>query len=108
MTVHFSEDEIKTMQTALDRWGLNAQAGQTVEECAELIVALQKYVNRSQPEMIENILDEIADVEMMLAQMRLVLSIDDDTLRKRIEYKFEKLNQYLSDDETRRKKRCEN
>ena len=60
-----------------------------MEECAELIVALQKYVNRSQPEMIENILDEIADVEMMLAQMRLVLSIDDDTLRKRIEYKFD-------------------
>ena len=97
--VHFSDAEVKIMQTALDQWGINAQVGQTVEECAELIVALQKYVNRTpQPEMVENILDEIADVEMMLAQMRLVLGIDDDALRKRIEYKFERLNRYLDEE----------
>jgi len=100
VNVHFTENQVNVMQTALDRWGLNAQVGQTVEECAELIVALQKYVNRTfQPEMIENILDEIADVEMMLAQMRLVFGIGDDALRKRIEHKFERLNQYLSRDE---------
>jgi NTP pyrophosphatase (non-canonical NTP hydrolase) len=100
MKVEFTESEIKTMQTALDRWGINAQVGQTVEECAELIVALQKYINRTpNPGMIEIILDEIADVEMMLAQMRLVLGINDDALRKRIEYKFEKLKQYLSNDD---------
>ena len=100
MKVEFTESEIKTMQTALDQWGLNAQVGQTVEECAELIVALQKYINRTpQPGMIENILDEIVDVEMMLAQMRLVFGISDDALRKRIEYKFQRLNQYLSKNE---------
>ena len=100
MNVQFSETQIKTMQTALDRWGLNAQVGQAVEECAELIVALQKYVNRTpQPGMVENILDEIADVEMMLAQMRLVLGIDDDALRKRIDIKFSRLEKYLSEDE---------
>jgi len=100
MTVQFTENEVKIMQTALDQWGTTTQVGQTIEECAELIVALQKYVNRTpQPNMIDNILDEIADVEMMLAQMRLVLNIDDAALRKRIEYKFERLNQYLSKDE---------
>ena len=100
MKVQFTEDEVKTMETCLNKWGLNAQVGQTVEECAELIVALQKYINRTpQPKMLENILDEIADVEMMLGQMRLVLGIDDSTLRKRIEYKFERLNQYLLRDE---------
>jgi NTP pyrophosphatase (non-canonical NTP hydrolase) len=96
MKIDFTESEIKTMQTALNQWGLHAQVGQTVEECAELIVALQKYINRTpKPGMVENILDEIADVEMMLAQMRLALGIDDDALRKRIEYKFERLNRYL-------------
>jgi len=100
MKVQFTENEVKTMHTALSQWGLNAQVGQAIEECAELIVALQKYTNRTpQPGMVENILDEIADVEMMLAQMRLALGISDDTLRKRIEYKFERLNQYLSKDE---------
>jgi len=100
MKVQFTDSEIKTMQTCLNQWGLHAQVGQAIEECAELIVALQKYVNRTpQPGMIENILDEIADVEMMLAQIRLVLGIDDDALRKRIEHKFERLGQYLSRDE---------
>jgi len=100
MKVEFTENEVKTMQTCLDKWGINAQVGQTVEECAELIVALQKYVNRTpQPGMVENILDEIADVEMMLGQMRLVLGISDEALRERIEYKFERLNQYLKKDE---------
>jgi len=100
MKVQFTENEVKTMHTALNQWGLNAQVGQTIEECAELIVALQKFTNRTpQPGMVENILDEIADVEMMLAQMRLALNIDDNTLRKRIEYKFERLNQYLLKDE---------
>ena len=100
MKVQFTENEVKIMQAALNQWGLNAQVGQTVEECAELIVALQKFINRTpQPGMIENILDEISDVEMMLAQMRLILCIDDDTLRKRIEHKFERVNQYLLRDE---------
>jgi len=97
MKIQFTESEVKTMQTALDRWGLNAQVGVAVEECAELIVVLKKYVNRSKKPDVDEILDEIADVEMMLAQMRLSLGIDDDTLRKRIEHKFGKLNQYLSE-----------
>jgi len=96
MNVQFTEDEVKTMQTCLDQWGVKPQVGQAIEECAELIVALQKYINRSpQADMIENILDEIADVEIMLAQMRLVLEISDSTLREQIEYKFEKLSRYL-------------
>jgi len=100
MKVQFTEKELKIMEKCLDQWGQNAQVGQTIEECAELIVALQKYTNRTpKPGMIENILDEIADVEMMLAQMRLVLGIDDAALRQRIEYKFERLEGYLSKDE---------
>ena len=102
MKVEFTENEIEIMQTALDQWGMNAQVGQTVEECAELIVALQKYINRTpQPGTVENILDEIADVEMMLAQMRLVLGIDDNALCERIKYKFERLNQYLLKDRSK-------
>ena len=98
MKVQFTDNEVKTMLTALEKWGINAQVGQTIEECAELIVALQKHINRTpHPESVSNILDEIADVEMMLAQMRLILDIDDDALRKRIEYKFERLDKYLSE-----------
>ena len=96
MKVEFSEAQIQLMQTALDKWGLAAQAGQTIEECAELIVALQKHINRKpSQDTMEGIVDEIADVEMMLAQMRLVFGVDDDAFKMRIERKFAKLNEYL-------------
>jgi len=99
MKVEFTENEVAIMQTALNQWGLNAQVGQAIEECAELIVALQKFINRTPKiESVDVITDEIADVEMMLSQLRLALDINDDTLRKRIEYKFSRLSKYLSDD----------
>ena len=98
MKIEFTETEISTLQTVLEQWGLKAQVGQAIEECAELIVALQKHVNRTPTsDTLENIIDEVADVEIMLAQMCLVFGIDDDTLRKRIECKFKKLNHYLSE-----------
>jgi NTP pyrophosphatase (non-canonical NTP hydrolase) len=100
MIVKFTENEIAAMQTALDKWGLDAQCDQTVEECAELIVALHKQVKRSpKPDTLDDVIGEIADVEMMLAQMRLAFGIDDETLRKRIEQKFEKLSHYLRDED---------
>ncbi|MCL2109165.1 MAG: hypothetical protein FWH20_07460 [Oscillospiraceae bacterium] len=83
------------MQRALDSWGFEPQFGVAVEECAELIVALQKYVNRSIKPSKDELLDEIADVEMMLAQVRLALKLDDELLRKRIDSKFEKLSKYF-------------
>ena len=83
--------------------GAASQVGMAVEECAELIVALQKYVNRTpKPDTIDNVLSEIADVELMLAQMRVVLNIDDETLRKRIEEKLERLRVSFEEDESRK------
>ena len=98
MKVEFTAKDVNIMQTALDKWGLEAQVGQTVEECAELIVVLQKYVNRTVKPSVDDVLDEIADVEMMLAQMRLTFGIEDEMLAKRIKQKFAKLEKYLKED----------
>jgi NTP pyrophosphatase (non-canonical NTP hydrolase) len=89
MKVQFTDRQIDAMQHGLDIWGLSAQCDQTVEECAELIVALQKYVKLTpKPGTLDVVIDEIADVEMMLVQMRLAFGIDDETLRERIDRKF--------------------
>jgi hypothetical protein len=84
------------MRTALGRWGGAAQVGVAVEECAELIVALQKHINRTTThDTVEIILDEIADVEIMLAQLRLNFGISDEMLKKQIKNKFVKLDKRL-------------
>ncbi|MCL2741406.1 MAG: hypothetical protein FWE70_04765 [Oscillospiraceae bacterium] len=98
MTLTFTEGEVGMMRAALERWGLASQVGQAVEECAELIVALQKYsVRTRRPEAEEAVLDEIADVEMMLGQLRLALGVSDAALRGRMEAKFKKLGEYLAE-----------
>jgi len=96
MKTEFTKEQIKSMQRALDKWGLNSQVGMAIEECAELIVVLQKYINREKQPSLEEIIDEIADVEMMLAQMRLVFDVSDGVIKKRIEQKFKKLDEYLA------------
>ncbi len=47
MSLRFDDRQTAMMWTALGRWGEAAQVGQAVEECAELIVALQKNSNRT-------------------------------------------------------------
>lgn len=56
---------------ALDKWGPDAQMGLVVEECAELIAAINKFGrNRATP--LPALLEEIADVEIMIEQMHVI------------------------------------
>lgn len=96
LILHFDSDKVEMMIKALEKWGVEAQVYQTVEECAELIVALNKHVTRIPTDKsLDNIIDEIADVEMMLAQMRITFGISDEAIQERIAQKFEKLKVYL-------------
>ena len=96
MKIQFSESQVGLIKEALEKRGETAQINKTVEECAELIVALQKYMSLPKlPGTTDGILDEIADVEMMLAQMRYTLGISDNDLHERIQRKFELLSGYL-------------
>ena len=42
MKVEFTKNQVEVMQKALGIWGLKAQVGVTVEECAELIKAAEE------------------------------------------------------------------
>lgn len=54
-------------QEALEAWGLESQVRQTIEELAELMLALCKKLRGS--DNIEQIAEEIADVEIMLEDL---------------------------------------
>jgi hypothetical protein len=53
---------------ALKTWGIASQVEMMIEECAELVVALQHW-KRSRS---SDVVSELADVEIMLDQMRLI------------------------------------
>ena len=64
-----------------DYYGLDAQINQSMEEMAELIQALNKYrrANRSLIE-LRNVIEEIADVEIMLEQLKYLLDIEPERI----------------------------
>jgi NTP pyrophosphatase (non-canonical NTP hydrolase) len=62
---------------ALKYWGFKAQIEQTQEECAELIVVLNKFFNRKLSHIsLNDVASEIADVEIMCQQMRIIVGDD--------------------------------
>ena len=65
-------------------YGYEAQSNQLVEECAELIQAVSKYRRAVTDEekliALENFIEEIADVEIMLEQIKYLLQIPEDGL----------------------------
>lgn len=57
-----------------------------MEECAELIKATNKmlrYADRpAEPEYYANLVEEIADVEIMLYQLKVMFNVSDDEVFK--------------------------
>ncbi|MFW6145539.1 MAG: hypothetical protein ACOC4Y_01940 [bacterium] len=60
---------------AIDLWGAESQLLQAVEECNELSKAIIKYLNRGGDR--ENVKEEIADVDIMLGQLKCLFSETD-------------------------------
>ena len=60
-------------------YGYESQIDQMCEECAEFIVARSK-VRRNVPGSWDNLIEEIADISIMVDQMKLI--IGEDTINK--------------------------
>jgi hypothetical protein len=63
---------------ALLTWGLDAQIKVAIEELAELIVELAKLGRAVNGSTKADIAGEIADVEMMIGQMKYALEIENE------------------------------
>lgn len=63
----------KVYSKAIDQYGLEAQMNQLQEECAELIVAVNKY-RRNGSVAEPDLLEELADVTIMVEQITLALN----------------------------------
>ena len=81
--------DIKSMcKEVADRYGYPAQSNQLVEECAELIQAINKYRRYGNTDALDNYIEEIADVEVMLEQIKYLIGITEDQLNEVKLYKL--------------------
>jgi len=90
--------DIKILQNAIDKWGADAQIEMIIEECAELILALQKIkrhhkTKEDKNQAYFNVSDEIADVKIMIAQSELLF--DKELINSRVEFKMNRLSDKL-------------
>lgn len=92
----FIDKEI--LHKAIDAWGANAQIELIEEECLELALALQKLKRKrgSEIEKYNSIIDEIADVKIMIEQAQIIFSQDE--INKRVDYKMNRLRERLIED----------
>lgn len=87
-------DEEKIKKIA-DTYGYDSQSRQCIEEMAELIQAINKYWRKDlkcgqlEPSKL-SIIEEIADVEICLAQMKYLLEIHDEDINKAISKKLDR------------------
>jgi NTP pyrophosphatase (non-canonical NTP hydrolase) len=77
---------------ALKKYGYSAQVLQTMEECGELIAALNQFVFRKRIS-AEKLASEIADVEIMCDAMRSM--VGDDLVDKQVLKKLNRLKKRL-------------
>lgn len=78
------------LKQAIQKWGNNSQMDMVIEERAELIKAINKFRRSPTSENLKELCGEVADVEIMCEQARIMLNKNGliDTIK---EEKLERL-----------------
>lgn len=90
----------QVFKQSIEIYGKEAQSRQVMEECAELIQAINKCLRYpSKEECKNNLIEEICDVEIMLFQLKEMFGITNEAVEsykllkaKREKERLEKLN----------------
>ena len=82
----------KQLQKIADHYGKDAQAVQCAEELCELSCAILQYRKRKGRKELAKVMEEMADVENMLPQMKYLYGIGSDFIE---ELRQEKVDRQL-------------
>lgn len=74
-----NQEQLRNLDTIVNTYGNDPQTDMAIEECSELIKALLKYRRKrysaesiDEKELRAAIIDEIADVQIMIAQLQIM------------------------------------
>uniref|UniRef100_UPI00359C6094 hypothetical protein n=1 Tax=Thomasclavelia spiroformis TaxID=29348 RepID=UPI00359C6094 len=87
--MEFNTNQINIMIDALEYYGNNSQVDIAIEEMSELIKELLK--NRRGEENRSMIADEMADVYIMLEQLKFIFGINETEVKVNAEFKIQRL-----------------
>ena len=84
----FSDEKVEILMRAIEKYGDKAQILQSIEAMSELTKELLKNVNRNS-ENVNEIIEEIADVQIMIIQLIMIYGEKDsemDIFNKYVDY----------------------
>ena len=85
------EHEInKAIGEIAEHYGVKAQSMQTCEECAELIQAVSKLTRGETSARVLSLIEEIADVRIMMSQLMYLYGIPESEITNQIEEKLKR------------------
>ena len=83
-----------------EHYGARAQSMQTCEECAELIQAVSKLTRGETSARILSLIEEIADVRIMISQLMYLYGIPESEITSQIEEKLKRQLERIIRNET--------
>ena len=86
------------LEKAIEKYG-EKQLDQAQEELAELIVAISKYKRNENKFTISNVIEEIADVNIMIKQVMMLLDIEEFEVKNEEISKLNRLKKRMLKDE---------
>ena len=96
----FTEEQLDVLKRAIQTYGETSQEIVAMEECGELIQSISK--NFRGVGKVEDVVEELADVLIMIEQLKVIYHIEDKEIYDAIEFKVNRLKrritQYSTDD----------
>lgn len=90
-----SEDkQIEICKKAIRTFGEHNQMVKAIEECGELIQALSRVIIDQDPD-LDNVAEEIADVEILICQLKQIDNISEKLIQDWKAKKLKKLNEVV-------------
>lgn len=93
MEITARENQRRIMLEAISTFGQFGQLGVLQEECAELIAAVSRY-RRGRPNAEHNLVEELADVSIMVKEIILAINCDE-AVEKKCEIKLKQLKKRI-------------
>lgn len=91
----------KVLAECIMRYGVQFQSNMVMEECAELIQAVNKVLRNgaSNVEIFNNLVEEIADVYLVIEQLKMIYLIDDSSIEDIMIQKITRQNNKFKDED---------
>ena len=90
------KEVIEVSKRAVEVWGIDAQLTQICEECGETVVAVCKRNRKSNGSTKKEMISEFVDLELMVAQMKIIFQEDmafwEEEKRRKIDKTKARLN----------------